>query len=843
VEVVTVVRRASESIRPGQWVRMRTGAYKDDLARVAEIDEAVGQITVQLVPRLDYTAIAAKAQSGGHAPKKQAAMRPAQRPFKREEAEAATGLVVEGGSVDETLHFNGMKFRRGYLLKTCNMSSVLSEKVQPLFDELQTFNQCGLTSGAGDDETFDDGTGRGGGGGGDLQQDELAIAAAAGAVEASKAPDFRKGDAVVVVDGDLKTLTGVVHGYADDGNVLVMPNHEELKELLPFEARQLEKQFNLGDSVRITRGPHTGAVCLILAVEDNRVASVWSDASKEEYRVFTRDLVEASGAAATAGMASSAAFHGYKLHDFVMVDAQTAGVVIQIDAETCRVLTNGGTPNEPDVRDFRFADLAGQRKNSTRGLSAMDQHMTPVRADDIVRIAEGAMTGKSGTVLHVHKGFFWILCRDRVEHAGVICVRSRSCVAQGTKSSAVATGGNPFGAAHGGMGGMPSRSQMLASPGPNSRFGGVLQSPGRPGMQFPSSTPPMGYGSGATPQMGGMRPGGGGGFSARRDLGRRDDSLIGTRTKIRSGAFRGYRGKVVDATDSIVRIELEALCRTVTVKREDVEGAQMMPTMAQPMQHNPGYGGGFQYPPRTPAYGGMPQTPAYGGFGGMPQTPGHAPFTPARDHDAWNIATPAHIPAWQQAEPERDMHSAPTPGGHAAPTPNIASYTPHASTPGLAAPTPGDDGYGGSVATPGGGYTPNLPGFTPAPGTVAATPGVGGAMTPGMAAGGGSDGVAVIPGLLVKLPSGGEGIVLSVEGASCTAMPDGGGASVSIPTEDVAPVTPVKHDRLLVIRGEFRNMKGKLVGVADESDGIVKLDDNPEIKIVELANLGKIRED
>ena len=74
-------------------------------------------------------------------------------------------------------------------------------------------------------------------------------------------------------------------------------------------------------------------------------------------------------------------------------------------------------------------------------------------------------------------------------------------------------------------------------------------------------------------------------------------------------------------------------------------------------------------------------------------------------------------------------------------------------------------------------------------------------------------------------------------------MPDGGGASVSIPTEDVAPVTPVKHDRLLVIRGEFRNMKGKLVGVADESDGIVKLDDNPEIKIVELANLGKIRED
>ena len=70
---------------------------------------------------------------------------------------------------------------------------------------------------------------------------------------------------------------------------------------------------------------------------------------------------------------------------------------------------------------------------------------------------------------------------------------------------------------------------------------------------------------------------------ARRDLGRRDDSLIGQRTKIRSGAFRGYRGKVVDATDSVVRVELEALTRTVTVKRSDVEAAAMVPPPPPPL--------------------------------------------------------------------------------------------------------------------------------------------------------------------------------------------------------------------------------------------------------------------
>lgn len=57
----------------------------------------------------------------------------------------------------------------------------------------------------------------------------------------------------------------------------------------------------------------------------------------------------------------------------------------------------------------------------------------------------------------------------------------------------------------------------------------------------------------------------GGAYGGGRGGGRRrDDSLVGRTVKIRLGAWKGYRGRVVDATDSTVRIELESQMKVVT---------------------------------------------------------------------------------------------------------------------------------------------------------------------------------------------------------------------------------------------------------------------------------------
>lgn len=43
----------------------------------------------------------------------------------------------------------------------------------------------------------------------------------------------------------------------------------------------------------------------------------------------------------------------YELHDLVQLDANTAGVIIAIEKEVARVLTNNSTPTQPDVRICR----------------------------------------------------------------------------------------------------------------------------------------------------------------------------------------------------------------------------------------------------------------------------------------------------------------------------------------------------------------------------------------------------------------------------------------------------------------------------------------------------------
>ncbi len=40
--------------------------------------------------------------------------------------------------------------------------------------------------------------------------------------------------------------------------------------------------------------------------------------------------------------------------------------------------------------------------------------------------------------------------------------------------------------------------------------------------------------------------------------------MVGRTVKVRMGPFKGYRGRVVDATDSTVRIELESQMKVVT---------------------------------------------------------------------------------------------------------------------------------------------------------------------------------------------------------------------------------------------------------------------------------------
>ena len=42
------------------WARVKSGMYKDDLARVIDVDYSTGRATIEVVPRIDYALLASK---------------------------------------------------------------------------------------------------------------------------------------------------------------------------------------------------------------------------------------------------------------------------------------------------------------------------------------------------------------------------------------------------------------------------------------------------------------------------------------------------------------------------------------------------------------------------------------------------------------------------------------------------------------------------------------------------------------------------------------------------------------------------------------------------------------
>ncbi|PWA76487.1 KOW-like protein [Artemisia annua] len=186
--------------------------------------------------------------------------------------------------------------------------------------------------------------------------------------------------------------------------------------------------------------------------------------------------------------------------------------------------------------------------------------------------------GRQGSVEHIYRGILVIYDRHHMEHAGFICTKSQSCILVGGSRANGDRNGNP----------LASTVAQLRTP---SRF-----------PNFPGRSPARGV----PPPSGGRHIGGG----------RGRDSLAGTSVKIRLGPWKGYKGRVVDASGTTVRIELESQMKVVTVDRTHVSDI-VNATTTTPYRDTHRYGSGSE----------TPMHPS--------RTPLHPYMTPMRDSGGW----------------------------------------------------------------------------------------------------------------------------------------------------------------------------------------------------------------
>lgn len=180
-EMTDVLRVTKEQtqIKIGQWVRLKRGLYKDDLAQVDYVDQAQNQAHLKIIPRIDYKRKrgALRSTEQQDAAKRKKFSRPAAKLFDVDAIKQIGGEVSNDG---DFLIFESGRYRRGFLYKSFAISVLQTEGVKPTLSELEKFEENQI----------------------------LDIEISENTINDEKAHSFAPGDTVEVIDGELVHLQG-----------------------------------------------------------------------------------------------------------------------------------------------------------------------------------------------------------------------------------------------------------------------------------------------------------------------------------------------------------------------------------------------------------------------------------------------------------------------------------------------------------------------------------------------------------------------------------------------------------------------------------------------------------
>ncbi|KAF2840502.1 transcription elongation factor Spt5 [Patellaria atrata CBS 101060] len=731
---------ASKTLEPGMYVRIKRGKYEGDLAAVDAVESNGLEVTLRIVPRLDYgnnedpgaLILDASGKRKRLPPKSTKANRPPARLFSETEAKKRHGRILSLGTGTlgkKVWNYGPDTYVDGFLVKDFKINHLQTENVNPTLEEVTKFASSN-----------EEGT------------DNLDLAALAATIrETSTAVEFLPGDMVEIFQGEQQGVCGKAIGVHNQVVTLRVSEGEMKGQIIEAPVKALRKLFRDGDHVKVIGGSkYTDEVGMVIKVKDDRV-TLLTDSNNQEITVFARDLRTASDSGAAINSSK------YDLYDLVQLDASTVACVIKVDRDSLRVLDQNDT-----VRSLLPSNISN-RIERRRHAVATDRDGSEIRNDDTVK--ENYGEGRSGRVLHIHRNFLFIQNRTQTENAGLFVVRSSNVTTVAAKGGKVNSAGpdlskmNPAfqrgNAANGNAMGPPKlmgRDRLLGKTvtvrkGPYKGLLGIVKdssdesarvelhgknkiiSVSRESLAIkdPITGQNVSVGFGA----GRGRPGAvGGRFGAGTP--RASDGFAGGRTPMappsggRTPAWNQQAGGRTPAA-AMHGGRTPAWHQQASSARTPAWGhADGNRTTYGGSGSQTAYGGGgsstWNPNSRTPFHGS--HGTSSGGSGDAytgPKTPAwHAP-TPSSSH-SHNLGS--RTPAYHANSASSAPISAPTPGA----TPGAAFDAP---TPGFGAPTPGDTsdrptprGYGGY----GGVYS--TPAAAPTPGAFPDTPGYGMPETP-----------------------------------------------------------------------------------------------------------------
>lgn len=299
----------SQQLQPGGYVRLKRGKYAGDLAQIDDVETNGLEVSLKVVPRLDYglnddmnapmidggvKGDAQKRKRQGAFGLNNVATRPPQRLFSEVEAKKKHQRYLQSMSTFDKKHWNyhGDTYINGFLIKDFKIQHLITENVNPTLEEVTKF-----TAGA------EDGT------------ENLDLSALAASVKnTSVSESYLPGDMVEVYEGEQQGVCGKAISVRGDIVTLSVSDGDLRGQSIEVPVKGLRKRFREGDHVKVIGGSrYRDEVGMVVRIKDDTV-TILSDLSMQEITVFSKDLREASDSGVAGGLGR------YDIHDLVQLE-------------------------------------------------------------------------------------------------------------------------------------------------------------------------------------------------------------------------------------------------------------------------------------------------------------------------------------------------------------------------------------------------------------------------------------------------------------------------------------------------------------------------------------------
>ncbi|ODV58022.1 transcription elongation factor SPT5, partial [Ascoidea rubescens DSM 1968] len=402
-DLLRAVRSTDVEVKPGLYVRITRGKYKNDLAIVEDISENGLEARLKVVPRLDYGRNQQSTDADG---KKKRAFdsknRPLPRLFSERDAKEFDEKYPPVRTGQNQFNYRGNIYVEGFLIKDFKIQFLQTKDVQPTLDELTRFS---------------------------ANSGEIDLSSIAQTLKktSESSTSFQPGDRVQIVKGELTGLTAIVTNSEKSDIISVKlekdKNNQILQEgkLTEIPATDLRKMFVIGDHVRVIYGKHIDDTGLVITIDNDQVTLI-SDQSQKDVTVFANYLMTSTDSLGLNRVGE------FELHDLVQLNNRTVGIIVKADREVLSILCQDGR-----IVNIAPSSIALKINQNKRIQTSTDQNGLEIKIGDKVRESSGER--RDGTIEHIYKSILFLKSRSITENSGIFVTNCANVTTISTKGA------------------------------------------------------------------------------------------------------------------------------------------------------------------------------------------------------------------------------------------------------------------------------------------------------------------------------------------------------------------------------------------------------------------------